>query len=121
MPLYDPHKRLIDYLRISVTDRCNLSCFYCKPRTGMKMLPHSEILSYEEILRLVALAVPLGISRVRVTGGEPLVRRGIIDFMASLHSLARHRGHQHYHERRSARGNGGRPDQGRETAAQYQP
>jgi cyclic pyranopterin phosphate synthase len=87
MPLYDPHKRLIDYLRISVTDRCNLSCVYCKPRAGMKMLPHSEILSYEEILRLVALAVPLGISRVRVTGGEPLVRRGIIDFIASLHTL----------------------------------
>ncbi len=87
MPLYDPHKRLIDYLRISVTDRCNLSCLYCKPRTGMKMLPHSEILSYEEILRLVALAVPLGISRLRVTGGEPLVRRGITNFMASLHKL----------------------------------
>jgi cyclic pyranopterin phosphate synthase len=88
MPLYDPHKRLIDYLRISVTDRCNLSCFYCKPRTGMKMLTHSEILSYEEILRLVALAVPLGISRVRVTGGEPLVRRRIVDFIASLHTIA---------------------------------
>ncbi len=53
----------------------------------MKMLPHREILSYEEILRLVALAVPLGISRVRVTGGEPLVRRGIVDFMASLNTL----------------------------------
>ena len=88
MPLYDPHNRLIDYLRISVTDRCNLSCFYCKPRTGMKMLSHSEILSYEEILRLVALAVPLGISRVRVTGGEPLVRRGIVDFITSLHTIA---------------------------------
>ena len=87
MPLYDPHKRLIDYLRISVTDRCNLSCFYCKPRAGMEMLPHREILSYEEILRLVALAVPVGISRVRVTGGEPLVRRGIVDFIASLHTL----------------------------------
>jgi cyclic pyranopterin phosphate synthase len=87
MPLYDPHKRLIDYLRISVTDRCNLSCFYCKPSAGMKVLPHCEILSYEEILRLVALAVPLGISRVRVTGGEPLVRRGIVDFIASLHTL----------------------------------
>jgi cyclic pyranopterin phosphate synthase len=87
MPLYDPHKRLIDYLRISVTDRCNLSCFYCKPRTRMKILPHREILSYEEILRLVALAVPLGISRVRVTGGEPLIRRGIVDFIASLNML----------------------------------
>jgi GTP 3',8-cyclase len=86
MPLYDQHKRRIDYLRISVTDRCNLSCVYCKPRAGMKVLRHSEILTYEEICRLVALAVRLGITRVRVTGGEPLVRRGIIDFIASLHS-----------------------------------
>ena len=86
MPLYDQHKRRIDYLRISVTDRCNLSCVYCKPRAGMKVLRHSEILSYEEICRLVALAVRLGITRVRVTGGEPLVRRGIIDFIALLNS-----------------------------------
>jgi len=86
MPLYDPHKRRIDYLRISVTDRCNLSCVYCKPRSGMKVLPHNEILSYEEICRLVALAVPLGITRVRVTGGEPLVRRGIVEFIASLYA-----------------------------------
>jgi cyclic pyranopterin phosphate synthase len=87
MPLYDKHKRLIDYLRVSVTDRCNLSCVYCKPRAGMKVLHHRDILSYEEICRLVALAVRLGITRVRVTGGEPLVRRGIIDFIAALNSL----------------------------------
>jgi cyclic pyranopterin phosphate synthase len=87
MPLYDKHKRLIDYLRVSVTDRCNLSCVYCKPRAGMKVLRHRDILSYEEICRLVALAVRLGITRVRVTGGEPLVRRGIIDFIAALNSL----------------------------------
>ena len=84
MRLTDQHKRTIDYLRISVTDRCNLSCAYCKPRTEMKMLPHREILTYEEMLRIVSVAVPLGISRVRVTGGEPLVRRGIVDFIASL-------------------------------------
>ena len=87
MALYDLHNRRIDYLRISVTDRCNLSCVYCKPRAELKVLPHREILSYEEILRLVTLAVPLGISRVRVTGGEPLVRRGIVDFIASLKAL----------------------------------
>lgn len=84
MPLYDPHNRRIDYLRISVTDRCNLSCVYCKPKAGMKVLPHREILSYEEMLRLVAVAAPLGITRVRVTGGEPLVRRGIVAFIAAL-------------------------------------
>ena len=84
MSLYDPLQRRIDYLRVSVTDRCNLACVYCKPRTKMKVLTHDQILRYEEILRLVTLAASLGISRVRVTGGEPLVRRGIIDFIASL-------------------------------------
>jgi cyclic pyranopterin phosphate synthase len=84
MPLMDSHKRRIDYLRISVTDRCNLSCFYCKPRSEMKVLRHQDILTYEEILRLVSVASTLGISRVRVTGGEPLIRRGIVEFIASL-------------------------------------
>jgi GTP 3',8-cyclase len=84
MRLTDPYNRSIDYLRISVTDRCNLSCDYCKPRSAMKVMPHREILKYEEILRLVSVAVPLGISRVRVTGGEPLIRRGITDFIAAL-------------------------------------
>jgi GTP 3',8-cyclase len=84
MALQDSHNRRIDYLRISVTDRCNLSCVYCKPQADMKVLAHRDILTYEEIFRLVALAVPLGITRVRVTGGEPLVRRGIVDFIASL-------------------------------------
>jgi len=78
MALIDPHKRSIDYLRISVTDRCNLACVYCKPLADLKVLNH------EEILRLVSISVPLGISRVRVTGGEPLVRRGIVEFMATL-------------------------------------
>ncbi|HYA86545.1 MAG TPA: GTP 3',8-cyclase MoaA [Nitrospirota bacterium] len=81
------HNRRIDYLRISVTDRCNLSCVYCKPRNETKMLSHFDILTYEEILRLVSIAVPLGISRVRVTGGEPLVRRGIVDFIAALRGI----------------------------------
>jgi len=88
MPLIDTHKRRIDYLRISVTDRCNLSCVYCKSRSETKILSHFDILTYEEILRLVSIAVPLGISRVRVTGGEPLVRRGIVDFMAALKGTA---------------------------------
>ncbi len=89
MALIDTHKRRIDYLRISVTDRCNLSCVYCKPRAEMKMLEHRDILTYEEIIRLVCVAVPLGISRVRITGGEPLIRRGIVGF---LKALGRNRG-----------------------------
>jgi len=84
MPLIDQHNRRIDYLRISVTDRCNLSCVYCNPRSSKPSLLHDDILSYEEILRLVGIAVPLGISRVRITGGEPLYRRGIVEFLASL-------------------------------------
>ncbi len=84
MALIDPHRRKIDYLRISVTDRCNLACVYCKPRAEMKLLEHRDILTYEEILRLVAVAVPLGISRVRITGGEPLIRRGVVNFLTAL-------------------------------------
>jgi len=88
MPLYDPLNRRIDYLRISVTDRCNLACVYCKPRARMKSLAHRDILSYEEILRLVALAANLGITHARVTGGEPLIRRGIVPFLAALKGIS---------------------------------
>lgn len=87
MPLYDPHNRQIDYLRVSVTDRCNLNCLYCRPKERMKLLPHRDILSYEEILRLVSVAARIGISRVRVTGGEPLIRRGILDLLSSLRAV----------------------------------
>ncbi len=87
MPLYDPLNRRIDYLRVSITDRCNLSCMYCKPRTRLQMLSHDEILRYEEILRLVAVAASLGIAHVRVTGGEPLIRRGVVDFIAALRKI----------------------------------
>jgi cyclic pyranopterin phosphate synthase len=87
MLLQDHYQRRIDYLRISVTDRCNLSCFYCRPQAERQTLSHETILSYEEILRMVSVAVPLGISRVRVTGGEPLVRRGIAGFIASLRNI----------------------------------
>ncbi len=87
MSLYDKLDRCIDYLRISITDRCNLSCIYCKPRNQLKSLSHREILRYEEILRVAAVAVPLGISHIRITGGEPLIRKGVLDFIASLKSL----------------------------------
>lgn len=87
MKLFDHSNRCIDYLRISVTDRCNLSCLYCKPRSQMQVLPHRDILRYEEIGRIVAVAVPMGISHIRITGGEPLLRRGVIDFIGSLSSV----------------------------------
>jgi cyclic pyranopterin phosphate synthase len=72
--ILDSFGRSINYLRISVTDRCNLRCLYCMPPEGVPQIPHSEILSYEEIQTVVKAAAELGISKIRLTGGEPLVR-----------------------------------------------
>ena len=83
-PLVDPYGRVVDYLRISVTDRCNLRCVYCMPEAGVASIPHEEILRYEEIMAVIDEARLLGFSRFRVTGGEPLVRRGIIWFLSML-------------------------------------
>jgi len=82
--LFDPYKRKINYLRISVTDRCNLRCRYCMPEEGIPLIPHEEILTYEEISRIVRVFAVEGISKVRLTGGEPLVRKGIVDFISRL-------------------------------------
>ena len=79
--------RTINYLRLSVTDRCNLRCLYCMPDEGMDFVPHDEILSYEEILHLVRVAVRGGIRKVRLTGGEPLVRKGFISFLENLSAI----------------------------------
>jgi len=76
--LVDAHRRRIDYLRISITDRCNLRCVYCMPDGAVTFIPHREILRYEEILRLVRVAVELGIRKVRITGGEPFVRKNFL-------------------------------------------
>ncbi|GAB4247819.1 GTP 3',8-cyclase MoaA [Deferrisoma sp.] len=86
-PLTDRHRRRINYLRISVTDRCNLRCRYCMPEEGVPSLRHEDVLSYEEFLRVARVAVRLGIEKIRVTGGEPLVRRGIEAFLARLSAL----------------------------------
>ena len=85
--LLDLYKRIINYLRISVTDRCNLRCRYCMPEQGLPLTPHDEILTYEDILRLVRVFVKEGISKVRLTGGEPLVRKGIVDFIFQLSKI----------------------------------
>jgi len=82
--LSDPFNRPINYLRISVTDRCNLRCVYCLPPEGVNLLPQGEILSYEEIARVAALAAQLGINKVRITGGEPLVRARLRELVALL-------------------------------------
>ncbi len=85
--LVDSYERKIDYLRISITDRCNLRCVYCMPPEGIELIESKEILRYEEFLRIARIAVAHGVSKIRVTGGEPLVRKGIIEFLTSLSSL----------------------------------
>ncbi|MBE0504398.1 MAG: GTP 3',8-cyclase MoaA [Desulfuromonadales bacterium] len=84
MPLVDPHGRKINYLRLSVTDRCNMRCFYCMPKDGITKKEHGGILSYEELLLIAQAAVGLGIEKIRITGGEPLVRAGIVGFLSQL-------------------------------------
>ncbi|MBC2714715.1 MAG: GTP 3',8-cyclase MoaA [Desulfobacteraceae bacterium] len=85
--LVDPYKRHLNYLRISITDRCNLRCVYCNPRSSKQKLRHKDVLRYEEILRLARIGVSLGINKIRVTGGEPLVRKGCCDFLEHLAAI----------------------------------
>ena len=95
-PLVDQFSRTISYLRLSITDRCNLRCMYCMPKgqddqathtkTG-DILQHSDLLSYEELLRVVRIAVEMGMNKLRLTGGEPLVRKGILGFINELSSI----------------------------------
>lgn len=80
-------KNSVNYLRLSVTDRCNLRCIYCVPKGGTPLVPHSEVLTYEEMLRIVKIAVGMGIKKVRITGGEPLLRKGIVWFIRELNSI----------------------------------
>lgn len=82
----DHFGRNINYLRLSITDRCNLRCKYCMPH-GVEFTPHEQILTYEEFLRVARAAVHLGITHFKVTGGEPLVRKGATDFIAALKRL----------------------------------
>jgi GTP 3',8-cyclase len=79
--------QVIDYLRISITDRCNLRCVYCMPAEGVKSLAHEDILSYEELELFARAAVGAGIRRVRLTGGEPLARKGALDFVRMLGAI----------------------------------
>jgi len=85
--LLEQEARTINYLRLSVTDRCNLRCLYCMPDEGMDFLPHDEILSYEEMLHLVEVSVRSGIRKVRLTGGEPLVRKDFLSFLERLSAM----------------------------------
>lgn len=82
--LTDLRGRRINYLRLSVTDRCNLRCRYCMPAQGVPWLPHDDILRFEELERIARQAVALGLCKIRVTGGEPLVRKGVVGFLERL-------------------------------------
>jgi cyclic pyranopterin phosphate synthase len=82
--MFDRFNRHIKYLRISVTDRCNLRCTYCMPEEGIRLLDHSDILTFEEITAFTRLAVSNGITKVRLTGGEPLVRKNIVELVSML-------------------------------------
>ncbi|MDD2732422.1 MAG: GTP 3',8-cyclase MoaA [Desulfuromonadaceae bacterium] len=89
MKLIDSHGRTINYLRLSVTDRCNMRCFYCMPKEGIVKKGHAAMLTYEELLLIAETAVGLGIEKIRITGGEPLVRADIVDFLRTLSRIPR--------------------------------
>ena len=82
--LFDNHGRPLNYLRLAVTDRCNLRCFYCMPEQGIHYMPKKELLTFEEIIRLVSLMASMGISKVRLTGGEPFVRNDLMKLIRRL-------------------------------------
>ncbi|MGC8492831.1 MAG: GTP 3',8-cyclase MoaA [Syntrophobacteraceae bacterium] len=83
-PPTDSFHRKIDYLRLSITDRCNLRCVYCMPEEGVRKFEHAEILSYEEVVRLARISISMGMSKVRMTGGEPLVRKDALQLCESI-------------------------------------
>ncbi len=85
--MLDRFNRNITYLRVSVTDRCNLRCIYCMPKEGIKLLKHKDILSFDEIVNVCKTAVDLGVSKIRITGGEPLVRKGIVNLVELIANI----------------------------------
>jgi cyclic pyranopterin phosphate synthase len=97
--LIDNHGRTINYLRLAVTDRCNLRCFYCMPEEGLEWLSRSELLTFEEMLRTCSLLVKMGIEKIRITGGEPFVRKGIMNFLHAISKLPGPATVNHHYER----------------------
>ncbi len=81
MTLVDNHGRRINYLRLAVTDRCNLRCFYCMPEAGINYVKREDLMTYEELIRVIHLLADLGIEKLRVTGGEPFLRKDLLDFL----------------------------------------
>ena len=85
--LIDKHKRSVNYLRIAVTDKCNLRCFYCMPEEGISFVKNSELLSYEEIIRFAKIVAAQGVNKIRITGGEPFLRRDIMSLFRGLSAI----------------------------------
>ena len=87
MRIFDNHGRQINYVRLAVTDRCNLRCFYCMPEEGIQYMPRKELLTYEEIIRLLTILAKLGINKVRITGGEPFLRKNMMEFLETIKAI----------------------------------
>lgn len=85
--MYDRYNRKINYLRISVTDRCNLRCTYCMPAEGIELIQHDDILTYGEIVDVIKYGISIGIDKIRITGGEPLVRKDIAELVSMISKL----------------------------------
>ncbi|HWA33254.1 MAG TPA: GTP 3',8-cyclase MoaA [Cyclobacteriaceae bacterium] len=85
--IFDNHGRPVNYLRLAVTDRCNLRCFYCMPETGIKYMPKKDLLTFEEVERLVTILANMGVSKIRLTGGEPFVRTDLMDLIRRIVSI----------------------------------
>ena len=85
--MIDSFGRDINYLRISLTDRCNLRCIYCMPEEGISQISHNDILRIEEIVRIAGAVAKMGISHIRLTGGEPLVRKGVMELISDLSAM----------------------------------
>src|ERR1700759_896669 len=85
--LIDKYGRQLNYLRLAVTDRCNLRCFYCMPEDGLNWLSRDELMSNAEMLRICSLLVDMGIDKIRITGGEPFVRKDLMELLRGLSHL----------------------------------
>ena len=82
--LYDNHGRIINYMRLAVTDRCNLRCYYCMPESGIDYLPRQELMTYEEMLRIISIFAKEGITKIRLTGGEPFLRKDLMTLITKI-------------------------------------
>ena len=120
-PLVDGHGRVHTNLRISITDRCNIRCFYCMPEEAVRFVPRAELLTYEEIERFVRVVARLGVNKIRLTGGEPLVRNDVPRACAAARGRAGDLRSGPHHQRHLARRIGRRSSRGRSAPAEHQP